>query len=79
MVTADAIGLYPSIPYGFGLKALGEALGKRRSKQGPTSDLVKIATFLLQNNYFEFNGETKHQIYLLYLIVGPLLKKPPSF
>ena len=27
-----------------------------------TSDFVKMAKFVLQNNYFEFNGETKQQI-----------------
>ena len=28
-----------------------------------TSDLVKMAKFVLQNNYFEFNGETKQKIF----------------
>ena len=27
-----------------------------------TSDFVKMAKFVLQNNCFEFNGETKQQI-----------------
>ena len=27
-----------------------------------TNDLLKIAAFVLKNNYFEFNREVKHQI-----------------
>ena len=26
------------------------------------NDLVKMAAFVLKNNYFEFSGEIKHQI-----------------
>ena len=62
LVTADVVGSYPSIPHELGLKALEEALEKRDSIQISTSDLVKMAKFVLQNNYFEFNGETKQQI-----------------
>ena len=62
LFTADIVGLYPSIPHEIGLKALKEALEKRESIQISTSDLVKMAKFLLQNNHFEFNGETKQQI-----------------
>ena len=40
-VTADVVGLYPSIPHEAGLRALN---------------------FLFKNNYFEFNGQIKHQI-----------------
>ena len=62
LVTADLVGLYPSIPHELGLKALEGALEKRESIQISTSELVKMAKFVLQNNYFEFNGETKQQI-----------------
>ena len=62
LVTADVVGLYPSIPHELGLKALEAALEKRESIQISTSELVKMAKFVLQNNYFEFNGETKQQI-----------------
>ena len=62
LVTADVVELYPSIPHELGLKTLEEALEKRDSIQISTSDLVKMAKFALQNNYFEFNGETKQQI-----------------
>ena len=62
LVTADVVGLYRSIPYELGLKALEEALEKRDSLQISISDLVKMTKFVLQNNYFEFNVETKQQI-----------------
>ena len=62
LVTADVVGLYLSISHELGLKALEEALEKRESIQISTVDLVKMAKFVLQNNYFEFNGETKQQI-----------------
>ena len=61
-IHADVVGLYPSIPHELGLKALEEALEKRESKQTSTDDLIKLAKFVLQNNYFEFNGEIKQQI-----------------
>ena len=65
LVMADVVGLYPSILHELGLKALEaleEALEKRDPIQISTFDLVKMATFVLQNNYFEFNGKTKQQI-----------------
>ena len=62
LVTADVVGLYPSIPHDLGLKALKEELEKRESKSIATDDLLKMAKFVLENNYFEFNGEVKQQI-----------------
>ena len=62
LVTADVVGLYPSIPHEPGLKPLEAALEKRDPIQISTSNLVKMAKFVLQNNYFEFNRETKQQI-----------------
>ena len=55
----DVVGLYPSIPHELGLKVLEEALEKRKSNQISTDDLIKLAKFVLQYNYFEFNGEVK--------------------
>ena len=62
LVTADVAGLYPSIPHETRLKALKEVLDKREEKKISTEDLVKMAEFVLKNNYFEFNGKVKHQI-----------------
>ena len=62
IVTADVAGLYPSIPHEAGLRALEEVVGRREEKKISTEDLVKITEFVLKNNYFEFNGQVKHQI-----------------
>ena len=62
LVTVNVVGLYPSIPHELALKALEEALGKRYSKQISTDNLIKLTECVLQNNYFEFNGEVKQQI-----------------
>ena len=56
LVKADVVGLYPSIPDEAGLKALKEALDKRENRNIATNDLIKIAEFVLKNNYFEFKG-----------------------
>ena len=55
LVTTHVVGLYLSIPHELGLKALEEALEKGQSNQITADDLVKLAKFVLQNNYFEFN------------------------
>ena len=59
LVTADVIGLYPSISYGAGLEALQKILSERDSPKVPTEDIVRMAEFVLKNNFFEFNGEVK--------------------
>ena len=51
LVTADVVGLYPSIPHEVSLKALREALDNRENKQIPTDNLLKMAMFVLKNNY----------------------------
>ena len=56
LVTADVVGLYPSIPHEAGLKTLKEALDKRKNRNIATNDLRRMAEFVLKNNYFEFNG-----------------------
>ena len=40
LVTADVVGLYPSIPHEVGLTALGKALNKRDEKTIPTEELL---------------------------------------
>ena len=62
LVIADVIGLYPSIPHNAGLKALKDALDYRQNKKKPTDMLVKMAEFVLTNNYFEFGQKVFHQI-----------------
>ena len=62
LIAADVVGLYPGIWHQLSLKILEEALEKRESKQIPTDNLIKLAKFVLQNNYFKSNGEEKQQI-----------------
>ena len=59
---ADVVGLYPSIPREVGLRALREALNKRDEKTIPTEELLKMAEFVLKNDYFEFGNQIKQQI-----------------
>ena len=50
LVTADVVGLYPSIPHQAGLTALKEALDRSLSKKIPTDDLIRMAEFVLSNS-----------------------------
>ena len=52
LVTADVVGLYPSIPHEVGLRALKEVLDRREEKKISTEDRIKMAEFVLKNNYF---------------------------
>ena len=57
LVTANFVGLYPSISHNAGLRALYEKLEERTDKKIRSTDLVEMAEFILKNNFFEF--ETK--------------------
>ena len=61
LVTADVIGLYPSISHETGLEALRKRLNERDSPKVPTENIIQMADFVLKNNFFEFNGEVKRQ------------------
>ena len=62
LVRVDVVGIYPSIPHEAGLQALEEALGNRNHKQIPTEKLLKMAQFVLKNNFSEFNNDVFQQI-----------------
>ena len=62
LATADVVGLYPSIPHEVGLRALRNALENRNYKEIPTENLIKMAGFVLKNNYFEFVSSVFQQI-----------------
>ena len=62
LVAADVAGLYPSSTHQAGLKALREALDNREIKQIPTENLLKMAEFVLKNNFLEFNDKVKKQL-----------------
>ena len=62
LVTADVIGLYPSIPHTEGLEVLRKQYDKFLHKKAPTEDIIKLADFVLKNNFFEFNSKFFQQI-----------------
>ena len=62
LVTADVVGLYPSMLHQNGLEALRQALNKRKTHQVTTSKLIKMAEFVLKNNYFQFSDKAYQQI-----------------
>ena len=59
LVLRDVVDLYPSIPHDVGLKALCEKLEERSDKNVPSADLVDMAEFVLNNNFFEFDSKVK--------------------
>ena len=61
-MTGDVVGLYPNIPHEAGLKSLKEALDRTREKKMSKEDLVKMAEFVLKNNYFEFDRSVYQQV-----------------
>ena len=61
-VTADVVGLHPSIPHEAGLRGLREVLDRRNNRKISTNDLVTMTEFVLRNNCLEFNSKVKHQI-----------------
>ena len=58
LVTADVVGLHPSISHNPGLQALYEKLEEKAGKKISSTDLIEMAEFILKNNFFEF--ETNH-------------------
>ena len=62
LVTADVVGLYPSIPHDGGLEVLRKQYHKFNDKIVPTEDIIKMADFVLKNNLFEFDCEFYQQI-----------------
>ena len=62
LVIADVVGLHPSIPHKEGILALKSKLEEQTSSNISTNDLVKLAEFVLENNFFECNNKIKQQI-----------------
>ena len=59
LVTADAVGLYPSIPHD---GALENSKDKFKDKMVPNKDIIKMLDFVLKNNLFEFDCKFYQQI-----------------
>ena len=62
LLKADMMGLYRSTPYDVGLTGLAGALDERDEETIPTKELLKMAEFMLKNNYFKFGNKIKQQI-----------------
>ena len=62
LITVDVVGLYTSIPHQAGLEVLREALDKSKTHKVPKGKLVKMAEFVLKNNYFKFSDKVYQQI-----------------
>ena len=62
LVTADVVGLCPSIPHDGGLEVLRKQYHKFNDKIVPTEDIIKMADFVLKNNLFEFDCKFYQQI-----------------
>ena len=60
LVTADVVGLYPSMLHNAGLNAFKDALDCRQNKKIPTDMFVKIAEFVLANIYFGSGQKVFH-------------------
>ena len=58
-VKADVVVLYLSISYEVSLRAPREALDKRDDKIIPSKEILKMAEFILKNNYFEFGKKNR--------------------
>ena len=62
LVTADVVGLYPSIPHDESLKVLRNQYDKFIDKTVPTEEIIKMAEFVLKKNLFELNSKFYKQI-----------------
>ena len=62
LVTAVVVGMYSSIPHEAGLKAFRELLDKRELHTIPSTELIRMADFVLKNNYLKFDRQIKSQI-----------------
>ena len=52
-MTADVVGLYPSVPPKVDLRALIEPLDRKDKKSIPKEESLKIAESVFKNNYFK--------------------------
>ena len=57
LVTADVVGLYPSILHSEGLDIVKKHYENYPNKKVSTEDIVNMADFILKNNLFEFDSK----------------------
>ena len=71
--TIDVVGLYPHIPHEDGLESMRKVLSEFKEIVNVSEwyvdgvDLIQMATIILENNYFEFDGDIYWQKQLLVL------------
>ena len=58
-VTADVVGLYPSIPHKVGLETLRGRLNERETSELPTEDIVQMSKFFRKRNFLSSMGRLK--------------------
>ena len=67
LCTMDVVGLYPHIPHDEGLDSVAKVIeeflsrGRELVSKLDKQDLAGLAGDILENNYFEFNGNTYRQ------------------
>ena len=61
-MTADVVGVYPSIPHSEGLAILKKQYEKYPNKKVSPEDIGKMTEFILKNNLFEFDSKFYKQI-----------------
>ena len=61
-MTADVVGLYPSLAHSEGLDILKKQNENYPNKKVSAEDIGKMADFVLKNNLFEFDSKFYKQI-----------------
>ena len=62
LVTANVVGLYPNITHHLSLQSLRKRLNETGICKVHTEEIISMAEFVLQNNYFEFNEKVCRQV-----------------
>jgi len=62
LVTNDVTGLFTNIPHQEGTQAAAEALSERQNPEVSTEVIIRLLELVLNNNLFEFSGETYKQL-----------------
>ena len=78
LVTADVVGLYPSIPHKEGILALKSKLEEQTSSKIPTNDLVKLAESVLKTIFLNLKTKLSYRSLVQLLELGLLLHTPVS-
>ena len=68
MVTADVVGLYPSIPHDAGLEALRKVLDNRENNKISIDDLTKMIEFVLKTAVLDLMERSRNKFWGLPLV-----------